>query len=127
MSFASWLYVGLAVTTLLLVASIVSGKLGKRKAHLWWVIVTGVSLFITIWLAKEAGKHYNFPEDRHAIHMPLARLAFVLLLGPLITGPLHWFGKVSRRAHLIPVILFVVAVLAAFGTGAWMMAGATEK
>lgn len=127
MNLVHWLYLLLAITTLFLAIVLITGKRGKRKWHLISVCILAVFLIATIVLAREAGTIFTFPQDRHDIHMPLARLATLLLFGPLITGILYWYGKVPRVAHLIPVVLFVLSVLAAFATGAWMMAGAVPK
>ena len=120
-------YALFALTALGIVASIATGKLGRRKAHLACVIAMTTFLLATIWQALELAKLYDFPPDRYAIHRPIARLAFLSLLGPWVTGPLYWKGKVGRRAHLAGVFFFLLCAAAAVGTGVWMLAGAAPK
>lgn len=123
----SWMYLFLAFTTAGIVATLITGKKGLRRPHLLSVIATTVLLLATLYFAKETGKILDFPKDRHDVHMPLARTAFYSLLAPVTTGILHWFGKIGKRGHRIAVGIFLVALAAALGTGAWMMMGATAK
>lgn len=119
------LFLGLSVISL--IAVWITGLRAKRRLHLFCVIAMAVFLLATIYFAWRVGKLLSFPPDRYAIHMPLARIAFYMLLAPVVTGSLHWFGKISRKAHLFAAILFTVMTLAAFATGAWMMMGAAPK
>ena len=122
-----WLYSFLGATGAAIVATLVTGKKGLRRVHLASVITMTALLLVTLHFAKESGKVLDFPADRHDVHMPLARTAFYSLLGPLVTGALHWYGKVGKRVHSMAVAVFLIALTAALGTGAWMMMGATAK
>lgn len=119
------LFLGLSVA--MLIAVWVTGLRAKRGLHLSCVIAMVIFLLATIYFAWSVGKLLQFPPDRYAIHMPLARIAFYMLFAPVVTGSMHWFGKISRKAHLFAAILFTVMTLAAFATGAWMMMGAAPK
>lgn len=120
-------YLLLTATALGIGASIATGKLGLRRAHLGCVVGMTLFLFATIWQALRLGEIYDLPGDRYAVHMPIARVAFLSLLGPWITGPLYWKGKVARKAHLAGVGLFLLCAAAAIGTGIWMLSGAVPK
>lgn len=123
----SWMYLFLAATAVAIVATLVTGKKGLRRAHFSCVAAMTALLLVTLYFAKESGKALDFPADRHDIHMPLARIAFYSLAAPLLTGLLHWRGKVGKGVHGFGVTLFLLCLVAALGTGAWMMMGATAK
>jgi hypothetical protein len=118
-------FTALGMSVVLLVATFVTAKLHKVKAHIATVGVLLVALVTTIYFAGAMGPHYVFEPTSRGIHLPLAFLATAALIAPLATGFLHWRGRVGVKAHKIAVGVWGVALVLALGTGGWMLSAAT--
>lgn len=118
-------FAALGTSVLLLVATFVTAKLHKVKAHIAVVTAMVAALLTTLYFAESMGPHYVFEATSRSVHLPLAFLATGALLAPLATGFLHWRGKVGVKAHKIAVGVWSVLLLLALGTGAWMLSVAT--
>lgn len=113
-------WIAFVTTVLLLVASLVTGFLRKRKVHLFLGPATVVSLAVAIVLTEQLLRKYTFPPDELAIHLVFAKAGGLLVLPVVITGIWLWRSEKARVYHRVAVILWLVSVLTATGTGLWM-------
>ncbi len=120
-------FAALAATVIALAVSIALAHKHRRTAHVQAVGVMLGFLVLTLVAAEALGRRFTFVQQAYDLHMPFAYAAAGLLVLPLVTGALHWKGKVTRRAHVVTVGVWLLAVLAALGTGVWMFSGATPK
>jgi len=113
-------WIAFVTTVLLLVASLLTGFLRKRKAHLFLGPATVVSLTVAIVLTEQLLRNYTFPPDELAIHLVFAKAGGLLVLPVVVTGIWLWRSERARVYHRVAVILWLVSVLTATGTGLWM-------
>lgn len=113
-------WISFPVTLLLLVAALVTGLTRKRKVHLVLGPLALVSLTIAIVLAVLMGKTRVFPPEEMRIHRMIATTAGVLAILVALTGIRLVYSPRARLAHKIVVFVFMVAALAASGTGIWV-------
>ena len=107
-------------TVLLLVASLVTGFLRRRRLHLWLGPLTMVLLAVTIVLTEELLRAYEFPADIKATHLIFAKAGGLLALPVIVTGVWLWRDPRARVWHRAAVLLWLAMVLTATGTGLWM-------
>ena len=120
-------WIALVATVVLLVAALCTGLLRKRKLHLWLGPMTILSLAIAIVLTEELMGHYDFPAEELAFHLIFAKAGGLLALPVVITGIWLWRAPRARLWHRIAVIVWIVGVLIATGTGLWMFSHGTAK
>jgi hypothetical protein len=120
-------WIAFAATVLLLVAALFTGLTRKRKAHLWIGPLTIVSLTIAIVLTEQLMGHYSFPADELAFHLIFAKAGGLMALPVVITGIWLWRTERARIWHRVAVILWLLCVLTATGTGLWMFSLGTAK
>lgn len=115
-------WLAFTVTVALLGCALVTGRRGRRRPHYWSVAGFVVALAVTIFLTESIVRALEFPRDALDFHLRFAMGATYLLLPVLATGALMaWKGGMRIRwAHRITVVVFVLAVLAATGTGIWI-------
>jgi hypothetical protein len=112
-----WLTFSLAVGALL--AALWTGVTARRRLHLVVAPAALVLLAVAVGLAVRMGAERAFPEAAMAVHRPIAQAAGLLALLVAATGVVLWRSGRGRRLHLIAVVLFVLAALAATGSGVW--------
>lgn len=113
-------WIAFVTTVLLLVAALCTGFLRRRKAHLFLGPATVVTLAVTIVLTEQLMRSYTFPPDELAIHLVFAKAGGLLVLPVVVTGVWLWRSEKARIYHRVAVILWLVSVLTATGTGLWM-------
>jgi hypothetical protein len=116
-----------AVTLVLLVVSLWTGWQRRRRVHLAVAPCALVALAVTIVLTEQLMAHYDFPADIKAIHLPCAKAGGLLALPVIATGVWLWRRPNARVWHRAAVLVWLVAVLVATGTGLWMFANGTTK
>jgi hypothetical protein len=120
-------WIGLVSTVALMVGSLVTGWLRRRRLHLWLGPLTMVSLTITILLTEELVRRYSFPEDVLRTHLWFAKAGGLLALPVIVTGIWLWRSERARLWHRAAVIVWIVSVLTATGTGLWMFGHGTLR
>lgn len=118
-SMVGWFWVSFISTVVALVAAAYTGIRRKRRAHFVCVGLFVVLLYVTVRLTRGLVEAIDFPEDELSFHLRFAFAATGLLVPVLITGFGYALsgGPRWRICHRIAVSVFVVAVLAATGTG----------
>ncbi len=120
-------FAALGATVVALAAAIAYARRHRVRAHVTSVGVMLVCLLATLLAAETLGRRFEFDEGAHAVHMPIAYATAGLLVLPLLSGALHWRGRVSRKVHVAAVAVWLAALVAALGSGLWMFSGATER
>ena len=113
-------WIAFVTTVLLLVLSLATGFFRKRKVHLFLGPATIVSLAIAIVLTERLLKNYTFPPDELAFHLIFAKAGGLLALPVVATGIWLARSEKARIYHRVAVVLWLVSVLTATGTGLWM-------
>ena len=120
-------WIAFVVTVVLLVAALVTGWTRRRKPHLWLGPLTMGSLTITIVLTEELMRRYQFPPDVMRVHLWFAKAGGLLALPVIVTGIWLWRRPRARVWHRAAVLVWLVSVLVATGTGLWMFAQGTLR
>lgn len=113
-------WIAFVTTVLLLVLSLATGFSRKRKVHLFLGPATIVSLAVAIVLTERLLKNYTFPPDELAFHLIFAKAGGLLALPVVATGIWLARSEKARIYHRVAVVLWLVSVLTATGTGLWM-------
>ena len=113
-------WIAFVTTVLLLVLSLATGFFRKRKVHLFLGPATIVSLAVAIVLTERLLKNYTFPPDELAFHLIFAKAGGLLALPVVATGIWLARSEKARTYHRVAVVLWLVSVLTATGTGLWM-------
>ena len=124
-TFLFWLAFG--ATVVLLVVSLVSGFLRRRRVHLWSGPLTMVALVFAVLETEALMRQYTFPEEALRTHLIFAKAGGLLALPVIVTG--LWLLKQPRARlwHRIAIWVWLLAVLAATGTGLWIFGLAEAK
>lgn len=120
-------WIAFGTTVGLLAVTLWSGLCGRRRLHLVTGPVTMVSLGVAIWLTEELLRSYSFPEASLRTHLWFAKSGGLLALPVIVTGVWTWRSEAGRRWHKLAVFVWVVAVLAATGSGLWLFGQGTPK
>lgn len=120
-----WIAFVLTVTSL--VAALVTGLRRWRRLHLWFGPLTIVLLAITVVLTEQLAACYDFPADVKDTHLPWAKAGGLLALPVVLSGLWLWRSERARWPHRIAVLVWLVVVLVAVGTGIWMFAHGTLR
>jgi drug/metabolite transporter (DMT)-like permease len=120
-------WLAFVTTVLLLVASLATGWLRRRRPHLWLGPLTMVSLAVTIVLTEQLMRRYEFPQEVLRVHLWFAKAGGLLALPVIATGVWLWRSERARLWHKIAVLVWLVAVLSATGTGLWLFSHGTVK
>jgi hypothetical protein len=121
---APLLTANLALTVLFLVATVLSGIRGKRRAHYVLVVVTIVMLLTAIAQAELFGRGYTFDPLRLNVHLGFAFTALGCLPGAIWSGMSLRTNPVRRQAHRFLVWSFVILTVLAVLTALWMLLSA---
>lgn len=120
-------WISFVTTVLLLVVALFTGWTHRRKAHLWFGPLVMVSLVVTVVLTEELVRSYQFPEDVLRTHLWFAKAGGALALPVIVTGVWLWRRPQARVWHRIAVLVWLVSVLLATGTGLWMFSQGTLR
>ncbi len=120
-------WIAFVVTVVLMVAALATGWTRRRKLHLWLGPLTMVALTITIVLTEELMRRYEFPADTMRTHLWFAKAGGLLALPVIVTGVWLWRRPSARVWHRIAVLVWLVSVLVATGTGLWMFRQGTLR
>ncbi|MBL8898263.1 MAG: hypothetical protein JNM84_11575 [Planctomycetes bacterium] len=107
----------------LLLASLATGLLRRRRAHLVSVALFIPGLFTAVFLAERYGRRFTFDPVWLEIHLSLAWSAVISLAGPVVSGLLSLKRVRPHPAHRILALLFTALAVAAVVTGTIMIAG----
>ena len=113
-------WVSFALTLALAAVAITAGLMRKRKLHLLAGPATIALLAVTVVLTERLVKTRDFPAEELRIHLWFAKSGGVLALLVAVTGILLVFRPGMRKVHLAMVVLFLLATVAATGTGIWV-------
>jgi hypothetical protein len=120
-------WIAFVTTVLLLAVALVTGFTHRRRLHLWVGPATLLSLAVAVVLTEALLKNYEFPPDQLRVHLWFAKAGGLLSLPVAATGVWLWRRPAARLWHLGTVVVWLVAVLAATGTGLWMFSQGTLK
>lgn len=111
----------------LLVADVMTGLRGARKAHLILVSCTIPTLLFAIYEADSVGRYYTFGRTILTIHLTLAKSATLAVIP--VAGSGIWLLRTGRcrRVHFWIVMGFLALAAAASVTGALLFTDATPK
>jgi len=123
------LFASLGATVVVLAIAMWLAKQHRIKAHIGGVVGFLVLFGVTLVFAETLGRRYDFAEPAYTIHLTLAFTATALAVVTVGTGIYHYrrMAKESLRAHKVSIGLFLVGIVAALGTGVWMLAEGTLK
>lgn len=116
----------LCVTLLLVVLALVTGRRGRRRAHVRTVLAVFASLLVTILCAERLGRSYDLQAAGMItpVHLTLAKITTLAFLGPVATGLWLWRDPRGRTWHRRTVALALGLTTAALVTGTWMILAA---
>lgn len=121
---APLLVLNLALTVLFLIATILSGHRGKRRAHYVLVVITVVMLALAITQAELFGRDFTFEALRLQIHLGFAFTALASLPGVIWSGLALRTRPSARPKHKFWVWSFVGLTVMAVITALWMLSNA---
>lgn len=120
-------WIAFVSTVVLLVLALLTGFTRRRALHLWLGPLTMVSLAVAIVLTEQLLAAYDFPADIKATHLIFAKAGGLLALPVIATGLWLWRSERARLWHRLAVVVWLLAVLTATGTGLWMFGYAVPK
>jgi Na+/H+-dicarboxylate symporter len=125
-----WIAFGAALAAL--GAALLTGRARRRRLHLWVAPAALVLLGVAIVMAEQLGRARAFPPAQMRVHLVFAKAAACLVLPVVVSGVLLARARGGkerrwRRAHGICVAVFLVAALAATGTGVWVFSLSTPR
>jgi hypothetical protein len=118
-------FVALGATVVVLAAALVLAHRHQARGHIGAVVGFLALLLVTLVFAEMLGRRFDFEPTPQRIHLTLAFLTAGVALLPLATGIAHWRGRLSRDTHKRIAMVFLGLVVAAVGTGFWMLSGRT--
>ncbi len=110
----------LGATVLMLVSVVWLAKTGYRRQHITLAILTLPILFGAIHYAGAMDAYWNFPKVPLRVHLSFAISATGLVFLVSLSGFFHLRGWVSKKVHARLAWTFLVFVLLASITGAWI-------
>lgn len=113
-------WISFVATVLLMLGALLAGWKRWRKLHLVLGPLTMVSLAIAVVLTEELMQQYTFPEAEKRFHLVFAKAGGLLALPVVATGLWLWRSESARLWHRLAVVVWVLSVLVATGTGLWM-------
>jgi hypothetical protein len=113
-------WIAFVVTVLALAVTLVTGLTRRRRLHLVLAPFTVVSLVVTIVLTEQLVRRYEFPAAIKDTHLIFAKAGGLLVLPVVATGLWLWRREAARPWHRLAVVVWIVSVLVATGTGLWM-------
>jgi hypothetical protein len=120
-------WLAFVATVVLLAVALFTGFTRRRRIHLWVGPLTMVALAIAIVLTEQLLAAYDFPADIKATHLVFAKAGGLLALPVIATGLWLWRSERARLWHRAAVLVWIVAVLTATGTGLWMFGHGVPK
>ena len=120
-------WIAFVATVLLLAASLVTGLTHRRRLHIWLGPLTMLSLTVAIVLTEQLMKRYEFPAETLRMHLWFAKAGGLLALPVIGTGLWLVRSERARRWHRIAVLVWILSVLAATGTGLYLFSLGTVK
>jgi len=115
----------LVVLVVVLSATIISGRRGRRALHYRLVASTFVLLVLAIVQAELYGRGWDFNPRSLGIHLSLAEISLVHVPVVVWSGIVRARGG-SIRFHRYTVASFVSFVLASVVTAVWIFTDATK-
>ncbi len=120
-------WLAFVATVVLLIVSLVSGLLRRRRVHLVTGPLTMVALAFAVIETEALMRRYDFPREALDTHLVFAKAGGLMALPVIVTGLWLWWRPRARFWHRLAVWLWLISVLAATGTGLWIFDLATPK
>lgn len=120
-------YIALAITVVLLVATLFTGFRRRRRAHVPLAVSTVLALLAAIYFAETIGSFWNFPKWPLRIHLSFAWAGTILLLPVIVSGVLALRREGPAPGHKKIVFAFLAAVGCAICTGIWIFLVGSPK
>lgn len=116
----------LLITTVLVAATLWTGRQGKRAMHYTVAVTAVLALLVTIREAGIFGKGFEFESLRLNVHLFCAGLCLLSLPGLVYSGWKLRKNPSARRLHQRWIFAFLLSLLATFSTAGWMFLTATK-
>jgi hypothetical protein len=120
-------WLAFTATVGLLIGALWSAWVRRRRLHLVLGPCTIVALAVAILLTEQLMRQYEFPAEALQFHLYFAKAGGLLALPVAVTGVWLWRSESGRWWHRIAVIVWLVAVLLATGTGLWLFGQGSLK
>jgi hypothetical protein len=120
-------WISFVATVLLMLGALCTGWKRRRRLHLVLGPLTIVSLAIAVVLTEELMQQYTFPAAEKSFHLIFAKAGGLLAVPVVLTGLWLWRSERARVWHRLAVLVWVVSVLVATGTGLWMFSLGAAK
>ncbi|MEM7204125.1 MAG: hypothetical protein AAF628_27940 [Planctomycetota bacterium] len=104
-----------------------TGLRAQRRQHF---MALGLALPVfgaTVFVAEQVGRSHAFDPTRFRIHMAFAHAGVIALAAALLLGAMRIRWPSWRRAHQIAAFTFLFVLVAAVGTGAWMLESGVKR
>ena len=109
-----------------LAITVATGWKSQRKAHFAALAVLIPLFSFTIFVAESVGRVRTFEPLAFQVHMWMAWSGVVTLVAAIASGVLR-LAAGTRLPHRVAVASFLLAVVAAVGTGVWMISTSSLK
>ena len=118
---------GLTLAVVLVTALL--GRFGRRRPHVVSALFAGCSLGYTVYLAEMLGRGLVIPRGILIIHLVFANSAALSFILVVLSGSrLFRLEQAMRRTwHRRAVMMFLVLVVLAAGTGTYMISQAAAR
>ncbi len=117
----------LTATVVLIGIALLLARQHRAKAHIAFIGLFLGAFLVTLFFAETLGRRYDFDHISYPIHMTIAIFTAGFTLAPLITGSLHYKGKVERKTHMWISRIWGVCLVLSLATGFWMISNGTLK
>ncbi|MBC8405136.1 MAG: hypothetical protein H8E15_07910 [Planctomycetes bacterium] len=114
----------LLVTTVLVVATLWTGRKARRSQHYSVAVAAILSLLLTVREAGLYGKGFTFDTTRLSVHLVFAGLCMAALPGLIYSGFKLRKNPYARGLHQRWILFFLLMLLATFTTAGWMFMNA---
>ncbi|MEW6073102.1 MAG: hypothetical protein AB1726_11005 [Planctomycetota bacterium] len=121
-------FAAVLVAVVLLVAVVVTGRAGRRRAHLSLVAAALAALAVAVWRAEALGSRYDLESAGWItpVHLAIARATLLSYLLPIAAGLLTLrFPRVRPVHGRFAALALLLTALAAV-TEAWMLGTAAR-
>ena len=115
----------LLVATVLVVATLWTGRKGRRRQHYFVAVAAVLSLLLTVREAGLYGKGFSFDSTRLSVHLVFAGLCMAAIPGLIYSGLKLRKNMHARPLHQRWILFFMLMLLATFSTAGWMFMSAT--
>ncbi|MGE0706762.1 MAG: hypothetical protein AB7N76_06115 [Planctomycetota bacterium] len=119
-------FTSLGAVVVCLGVAIALAKKHRVNGHIGAIGAMLVAVVAALVFAELLGQRYTFEPLSMRVHLPIAVLATLTVLAPLITGFRYWKQKGAFESHKKAVGVWLTLIVLAIGTGVWMLSTGTR-